>query len=295
MSVRRAGLGRRLRPSGYSLVEISVVLFLFSLLTASAFAVLSSQRRFYATQLQVAAVRDEARVALTVLSVELRAASPVAGDLYAIAADSVALRSYTGFGVVCGVSGDEIALRRIAGTFPGSPHDSVLVFLRRDVAAGRDGRWGGAAVAGARDATSGRCPDGGRPDRVLRVGGRLDGAVAGAAVRGFRPYVYRLYAGTDGRWWLGQKLRRGRFQPVAGPFADPAAGGLRFEFFDGGGEPTADTRAVVRVRVSVLAQSHRRVPVRAGSRFLHDSLSTVVLLRNSCGAGARLDGCSGWP
>jgi len=293
VSVRRADLGRRRRPSGYALVEISVVLVLAALLTAAAFAVLSSQRRFYAGQLQVAALRDQARVALTVLSVELRAASPVAGDLYAIAADSVALRSYTGFGVACGASGDEIALRRIAGIFPGSPHDSILVFLGRDVAAGRDEPWGGAAVVGARDAMGGRCPDGGRPDRVLRLSRRLDDTVAGAAVRGFRPYVYRLYAGADGRWWLGQKLRHGRFQPVAGPFADPAARGLRFEFLDGDGEPTADARAVVRVRVSVLAQSHRRAPLRAGSRLLHDSLSTVVLLRNSCGDGARLDGCSG--
>ncbi len=288
MSDRPASLGRSRRPSGYTLVEVSLVLLLVSLLTTSAFAVLSSQRRFYAAQLQVAATRDAARVALAVLSVELRAASPVAGDLYAIAADSVALRSYTGFGAVCQIGGDEITLRRIAGTFSGSPNDSLLVYLGPSVDS-----WGRAAVVGARRATGGRCPDGGRPDLVLRVVGAIDGAVAGAPLRGFRPHVYRLYRGGDDRWWLGQKLREGRFQPVTGPFVGPAAGGLRLEFLDGVGKPTVDARAVVRVRMSVLAQSHRRVPGKAGSGFVHESLSTVVLLRNSCGDGARPQRCPG--
>lgn len=293
MSDRPASCGRPRHPSGYTLVEISLVLLLVSLLTASAFAVLSSQRRFYAVQLQVAAARDAARVALALLSVELRAASPVAGDLYAIAADSVALRSYTGFGAVCEIGGDEITLRRIAGTFPGSPNDSILVYLGRSVDEGRSDSWGRAAVVGARKARGGRCPDGGRPDLVLRVVGAIDGAVAGAPLRGFRPYVYRLYRGGDDRWWLGQKLREGRFQPVTGPFAGPAAGGLRLEFLDGGGKPTADAHAVVRVRVSVLAQSQRRVPGKAGSGLVYDSLSTVVLLRNSCGGQARPQRCPG--
>jgi hypothetical protein len=276
--------------SGVGLVEVSVVLLLVSLLTASAFAVLASQRRFYAGQLQIAATRDAARVALAVLSVELRAASPAAGDLYGIAADSVALRSYTGFGTTCGVDGDEIALRRIAGTFTDSPNDSVLVYLGPRAAS-----WGRAAVAAARRATGGRCPDGRRPDVVVRVVGPVDAAPVGAPVRLFRPYVYRLYRAADGRWWLGQKLRGGRFQPVAGPFADPAAGGLRFEFRDGVGDLTTDARAVVQVRASVVVQSQRRIPVRGGSRILHDSLSAVVMLRNSCGAGGRLEGCRGSP
>lgn len=290
MSGWRASLGCVRSTSGIGLVEVSVVLLLVSLLTASAFAVLASQRRFYAGQLRVAATRDAARVALEVLSVELRAASPAAGDLYAIAADSVALRSYVGFGTTCGIDGDEIALRRIAGTFTDSPNDSLLVYLGPRVAS-----WGRAAVAVARMAGGGRCPDGGRPDVVVRVGGPVDAVPVGAPVRLFRPYVYRLYRAGDGRWWLGQKLRGGRFQPVAGPFADPAAAGLRFEFRDGGGDPTADARAVVQVRVSLVAQSQRRVPVRAGSRFFHDSLSTVVFLRNSCGDGGRLERCRGSP
>lgn len=288
MSCRPACYGHLRRLCGYTLVEVSVVLVLISLLTASAFAVLSSQRRFYALQLQTAATRDAARVALAVLTVELRAASPVAGDLYAIAADSVALRSYTGFGVVCGVDGDEIALRRVAGIFSGSPNDSIFVYLGPRVAS-----WGRAAVAGSRKPSGGRCPDGRLPDVVLRVGETLEGAVAGAPVRGFRPYVYRLYQGGDGRWWLGQKLRGGRFQPVAGPFAGPEAGGLQFELRDSVGRPVGSESAAVQVRVSVVAQSQRRVPVRWGTRVLSDSLSTVVLLRNSCGAGAWLEGCRG--
>ncbi len=288
---RRAGRpGCLAHLSGYMLVEVSVVLFLVSLLTASAFALLSSQRRFYAAQLQIAATRDAARVALAVLAVELRAASPIAGDIYAVAADSVALRSYTGFGVVCRADGDEITIRRIAGIFSSSPNDSILVYLGPRFAS-----WGGAAVTGARRPTGGRCPDGDLPDVVVRVAGSIEGVGVGAPVRGFRPYVYRLYQGGDGRWWLGQKLRGGRFQPLAGPFADPEAGGLRLEFLDGAGRPTESAHAAVWARVSVVAQSQLRVPVKSELRFLSDSLSTIILLRNSCGAGAWLEGCPGLP
>jgi hypothetical protein len=231
-----------------------------------------------------------ARVALGVLSAELRAASPESGDLYAIDEDSVALRSYNGFGAVCASYGDEVTLRRIAGTFSGSRSDSILVFL--DNAFDTSGAaWGSAAVVAARVAKGGDCPDGKRPDVVLRLAKGIDDVAVGAPVRAFRPYVYRLYRGRDSRWWLGQRLRGGRLQPVAGPFSDPATGGMRLEFLDRTGRPAVDARRVGRVRISVLAQSLWPVPGKTGPAFVHDSLSTVVLLRNSCAGGARPGRC----
>ncbi|UCC73385.1 MAG: hypothetical protein JSV86_02125 [Gemmatimonadota bacterium] len=285
------GAPRRLDPPGYTLIEVSLVLCLLSVVVASAFAVLAGQRRFYAAHLQVAAARDAARVALTLLSTELRAASPESGDLYAVALDSVALRSYVGSGVVCGINGDEIGLRRIAGTFTGSRNDSLLVFLEHDFETAADDTWVGRALVATRNAVSGRCPDGQPPDIVLTVDAAIHGAPVGAPVRAFRPYVYRLYQGSAGRWWLGQRLRDGRFQPVTGPFADPTVGGLRFEFLGRDGRSTEDARAVVEVRISVRARSPRPVPGRAGPRYLHESLASVVTPRNRSARGARAGSC----
>jgi hypothetical protein len=272
---------RALSPSdriGHTLVEVVLALLLLSVVSASAYAVLRSQRRFYAAQLEIAAARDVARIAVEILSGELRPASPLAGDLYAIAPDSLALRSFTGLGVVCDISGDVIGLRRVTGAFGDAKADSVLVYLERGFDTAQDDGWAATATQRVGAAAGGRCPDGRVPDVELVVERVIEGATVGSAVRGFRPYVYRLYEGRDGRWWLGQRLREGRFQPVVGPFA---RGGLRFEPLTAAGRPTLDPRRVVQVRISVIARSYHRLPGRDAPEFFEDSLSTIVFLRNA--------------
>ncbi len=224
------------------------------------------------------------------LAAELRVVSPGAGDLYAIATDSVALRSYTGFGFVCGVEGRAIGVRKLAGTFGAALNDSVLVFVGDGRSPVGDGAWAAARVGTARQAAAGRCPDGAPPDAVLVTDWAV-GGVVGGPVRAFRPYVYRLYRGGDGHWWLGRRLRGGRIQPVTGPFADPTAGGLRLEFRGRTGQPTAEARAVTQVGISVRALSPRPVPGKRGPELFHDSLSTVVFLRNSAIGDAGRLGC----
>ena len=266
---------------GHTLVEVVLALLLLSVVSASAYAVLRSQRRFYAAHLQIAAARDVARIAVEILSGELRPASPLAGDLYAIAPDSLALRSFTGLGVVCDISGDVIRLRRVTGALGDAKADSVLVYLERGFDTAQDDGWAATATQRVGAAAGRRCPDGRVPDVELVVERVIEGATVGSAVRGFRPYVYKLYESRDGRWWLGQRLREGRFQPVVGPFANPTRGGLRFEPLTASGHPTLDPRRVVQVRISVIARSYNRLPGRDAPDFFEDSLSTIVFLRNA--------------
>jgi len=267
--------------SGYTLIEVALGLVVFAIVLASLSAVLMSQHRFYAANAQLAGTRDAARIAVEVLTGELRAVSPAAGDLYAIASDSVALRSSTGIGVICGVSGNTIALWRLMGSFADSPSDSALIFVENDPATSLDDAWVAASVENVGSAGGSACP-GGRPSSGRLVLDReITGAVVGSLVRAFRPYVYRLYVGGDGRWWLGQRLRYGRIQPVTGPFAHPAEGGLRLQFIDHVGGETLDPARVVEVRVSIKTQSARRVSGPNGTHFYTDSLSTSVYLRNS--------------
>ncbi len=127
----------------------------------------------------------------------------------------------------------------------------------------------------------GVCP-GNRPaDLSLVVDAPIGGTIAGAPVRGFRPYVYKLYAGPTDDWWLGQRLRSGVVQPLAGPFAEPASGGLRLEYLNAAGTAAREPGEVVQVRIQVRALSRWPGVGRAGEAPPAVSLSTAVLLRNS--------------
>jgi prepilin-type N-terminal cleavage/methylation domain-containing protein len=269
---------RAVRPSrhGFALSEVLVVLALFSLVAAAIHAVLSAQQRFYAQQAQVAGTRDAARIAVDVLSGELRAASPSRGDLYAVANDSVSLRSTTGIGTICSVDGSTVHLLSITGFFGDSRADSALLFVEGDAAG-----WSAAHIQSSRSAASGTCPDGRSPDIRLALDRELEGVAIGSPVQAFRPYTYRLYLGSDGRWWLGQRLRSGRLQPITGPFAAPGAGGLRLTYRDSLGAPVLSPGSVVEVQLSVAAQSSLRFRRSGWTGYFTDTLSVRVYLRNS--------------
>jgi type II secretory pathway pseudopilin PulG len=272
--------GSPLNSAGHTLVELLVVLLLFALVIAAIYTVLRTQQRFYATHVQVSDTRDAARIASQVLSHELRGLSPPGGDLYAIAGDSVALRSATGFGVICGRSGNTLSLGRVSGVFGDLPTDSVLVFVEGNADTALDDEWRVAAIHGSDRGSVGRCADGGPLQLELVLDRELSGTEVGSPVRAFRPYTYRLYSGSDGKWWLGQRLRGGRLQPLAGPFAEPELGGLKLEALTASGEDATDLAEISQIRVSVTARSHRPVQRAMGPSFYHDSLSTVAYLRN---------------
>lgn len=274
----------RRRPwecGGGMLIEIVLVLVTFSVVVAAVLGILTSDWRFQSAQREMARTHAAMRVALELLVVELRSVSPALGDLYGIAPDSVALRSSSGFGSVCHVDGARLAVRRVWGAFGDDRGDSVLVFRegRRDRAA--DDVWVSVAVQAVHSGGAGTCPDGQDADITLVASTALDSIDVGAPVRGFRPYVYRLYRGGDGNWWLGQRLRGGSIQPITGPLLPPGEEGLRLQYLSGSGTSVRTPADVVRVRVSVRGRS--RVPVyRPGGRgFVVDSLSTLVYLRNS--------------
>ncbi len=271
----------RLGVRGASLIEVAVTLVLASLVLGAAYAVLIAQRRFYTLTVQTTTARDAARIALQVLSGELRGSSPAAGDLYAMDADSLAVRSTTAAAVLCDVAGTTLHLRRLAGAFGDRPADSALVYLEGDTSVAADDAWVAVRVLAVGGGGTGSCPDQRPPDLGLIIDRTVGGVLVGAPVRGFRPYIYKLYSGPDGRWWLGQRLRGGIIQPVTGPFAAPGSGGLRFEYLTASGVPAAELRGVAQVRIEVRG-SRPGASLRRGARVtsLGYDLSTVVYVRN---------------
>jgi hypothetical protein len=266
---------------GGGLIELVIGLVIFSIIGAAVVGALVDCWHLQLLRTAITRNQNTLRVALELLAVELRSLSPSLGDLYAIAPDSVALRSNTGLGTVCGASGDRLAIRRIWGAFGDARGDSILLFRegRHDRAV--DDAWVAVAVREVRAGGTGACPDGAGPDLTLISSASLNGAEVGTPVRGFRPYVYRLYRSGDGNWWLGQRLRGGVIQPVTGPLLPPGRGGLRLEYRTRSGTAARFPAEVFVVLIRAVASS--RVPVfrPGGPGFVVDSLSTLVYLRNS--------------
>jgi prepilin-type N-terminal cleavage/methylation domain-containing protein len=273
--------GERRRRSGYTLIELTAALVILAVVLASLQLTLVAQRRFYLEQRLIGATRDAARVALEVLSGEIRGASPAAGDLYAIAPDSLALRSTLGLAVVCGSGTDVLHLRRLAGWFDDSPGDSALVFVNVDPRSPRDDAWTALPVIRLRADGSGLCPDGRAPDLALVTRGSLEGISRGSPLRAFRPVTYRLYPGRGGAWWLGQRLPGGDLQPIAGPFLAPAHGGLVLGYRARDGSAAGLPVGVSTVKIQVIARSLRPLPRPRAAAFHLDTLTTVVYVRNS--------------
>ena len=129
---------RSLRSHGFTLVEVLVAMTLTGIVVAGTLKALSAQNKFYARQARILEARHAMRASATILSSEFREASATGGDLYAIASDSVALRSTVGFAIVCGVDagGGSMSLAYASGHFRLDAADSVLVFVENGPAAG---------------------------------------------------------------------------------------------------------------------------------------------------------------
>jgi prepilin-type N-terminal cleavage/methylation domain-containing protein len=262
---------------GFTLVEVLVAMTLTGILVAGTLQALTAQKRFYARQSRILDARHAMRASTTILSSELREASATGGDLYAIASDSVALRSTVGFGVACSVTvgaNSVISLTHVSGHFNTTAGDSVLVFVENGPS-NSDDAWQAFLVSSI--TTSGPdCASGRALERAVTVAGDLTGVWVGAPVRLFRSYAFGLFEADD-RWWLGRRDRSPGFDyvPVAGPLAPPAEGGLQLTYYGPGNVQTWNRFEVVRVDISVRAPTYRSLTDPG-----YQSLSTGTYLRN---------------
>jgi len=112
-------------------------------------------------------------------------------------------------------------------------------------------------------------PVGGRPVPQWRVVWRLDSLWPTRPEVGFpvvarEPVRFRHYQ-SAGRWWLGRSHLTERgwsgLQPVAGPLASPADGGMRAIVTPGGGVSTARSPMSARLRVLLRGVDRRGHPI----------------------------------
>ena len=290
----RPNCARRRRRKGFTLAEVLITLSLSALILGIAVSVGARlQHRLLA---QSAGLADEEQLASAaqLVPLDLRPASPPAGDVVEARDTSLQLRVTTGTGVVCGGSSTSILVASFLGAGSRAPSlgaargDTLWLLVDGDSAEA----WRPVSITGTRRIAA-PCPAldaaGAQIFDVahLWAADLRDSATAtaGTFVRTTRPIRYSFYRAGDGQWYLGlhswnaTAARFNLVQPLAGPYASSVTGGTGFRYFDAsdGSLPLgrADSRRVARVEMQLVAQTNA-----AGLGFPLDTDRVVVALRN---------------
>jgi len=276
--------------SGFTMIELLVVLVISGFVTTAIFQMLLGHQRTAQVQSAREEVQQNSRGAIELIAGELRAIGPDA--IASASAGEVVFRTPRAWGLVCGYSGGN----RLVVAFPQSSVATVtgVAGMRLGIPPIDGGTaWTFPPVA---DVTASELAF------AVPVCGALNAnpplASAGPATSQIRVYSgapvspdlqpgVRIYLAEQVAYAIGPDpsslpgtwiLRNG--QTMAGPV--PAVGGLALTYLDGNGNvltstaTAADRAAIRRIQVSVLTNSRAEF---AGSPQ-KDSSTTVVSLRN---------------
>lgn len=301
----------RPRRSGFTLIELMLVIVISSIVLGAVVAMVVRQQRFYRGAAAVMAARGSVRAAIDVLRSDLRAISPTDGDIYAMTSTGIDFRSGLGASVICTMNAARttitippasLATNSGLTSWVQMPEvgDTLLIFDPGSLPSTSDDRWRrytltSAPVAGAScpnvsgftttasEATSGW---------TLAVTPALTATVAtGAAIRFVRRVRYQLYQASNGQWYLGSSTcipalatPCPALQPVSGPYLPGNGGspGIAFAYYDRTGTVTSDPTRVARI--DIVARAETAQPL-GGTGFTtsgayQDSLLATVATRN---------------
>jgi prepilin-type N-terminal cleavage/methylation domain-containing protein len=271
--------------AGFSLVELLIVIVLLALVLTSVMTIFVQQQRFYSDSSAIMETRSSTRDAAYVLQGDLRAISPMSGDIYAMGSKFLEFRSQPGASVVCTIdagrtvltvpplnvatgaaltswlappaAGDTLLIFD-AGTSPGTASDTFNIYTLTAAPTAN----ASCPNATGLTTTLGEATQG----YTLRVSPALPATTTvGAPIRIIRRARYELYQEASGNWYLGyfdcvpsRSPKCNPLQPVAGPYVPPdnsGTGGIAFTFRDSTGAVTANTLLVRRVDLAARAQT----------------------------------------
>ena len=132
--------GRRIvraeSAAGFALIELMIAVVVGLVILTGIYQMMISQNRLYGVQRAENEVRETLRSSLSLLAWQIREIGPGEGDLYAIAANSITLRSIEGSAVVCSTqsaSGSKrLGLQDASGYFQSTIDDSAMVWGTSD-------------------------------------------------------------------------------------------------------------------------------------------------------------------
>jgi prepilin-type N-terminal cleavage/methylation domain-containing protein len=292
----------RTRQSGFTLVELLVVVVIAAIIMGAVVQSLVLQERTYrATGVQVRG-QDGLRIALGVLESELReAATDVAthgvslggSDVVLAGRDSVVFRAQRNLGFVCQVNNSNDKHVHIWAINPADSFvgESIyLVFRDGNPATAADDRWIAARATSINPGATVACPGKpGTPESHTRLtlkhvnGTDFNDAVLadvlpGAPVRSMQNVTYGLYEMGDD-WALRRRAQGDTLQTIVRGLA-PRGEGLVFTYMDAAGntltgDPLGDPTQVAAIRITARTAPH------PGSGASAAELTTNIFLRNN--------------
>lgn len=267
------------RRSGYSLIEVLVVIAILGIVGGAIMSLLTRQQRFYRGVNETVNVRRELRSGASLLPIEARSISTVGGDVIEMKPAEFTFRATIGSSVACDIKqGSNNAfflpppnLKHHTLTSWYSepkPGDIVIAFDDSLQTGAEDDAWQTYPIVSVGKSTSDclisplmhAVDDAAalKPRWRLQTGGLSISPTIkkGAVLRIVRPVRYRLYASGTGRWYLGfQEQVNGAWsavEPVSGPYQ---AGGLEFTYRDSTGAATTDKARLASVGVTLRGAS----------------------------------------
>ena len=291
---------------GFTTVELMIVLIVAGVVAGAVASVLRRQQRFFASASALVEQRVSLRDATGMLPGEIRALSPVGGDVLAFSDSSLDIRATIGAAVACDTVAGGSALSLVpVGSGRAAPlaayattpqtGDIALIYDARLPDRANADRWIALDVASVAPTTNvcaaSPLTDASTPRLQIRFtsAARVPASVGpGAFVRILRRVRYRFYRASTGEWYLGYAEWDGSgfgvVQPVSGPFASYSprgASGLRLYYFDEQGNELLAAGDAARIAyVDVVARGAVRETLSGSSPVQSDSQAVGVRIRN---------------
>lgn len=257
------------RRAGFTLIEVSIALFLWALLATSLYRINSLQTFFNNFQETRASAHDDERLLASLVAADLREAAPLLGDVK-VAADSIRIRMPSALGVVCGAdaggSPAVLAVRTSSGPTP-TASDSLLVYATTSPHSKSIG------VTAASSSTLACAYQPSTPTlRLQLTSAQAADVPVGAPVRAFRWVSYREID-HGGERWVGRTVGTST-EPIIGPIV---TGSLDFARVDSLGQVVFQDVLMRSVRIE-LVRRHPELETSGGRS--RDTLSVLVRSRN---------------
>jgi prepilin-type N-terminal cleavage/methylation domain-containing protein len=311
LSAHRRARGLRAIRTGFTLVELLIVIVILAVVLTSVMTIFVQQQRFYSDSSAIIETRSSTRDAAYVLQSDFRSLSPKSGDIYAMGPSFMEFRSQLGSTVVCTIDPTRTIITvpplnvatgaaLTSWLTPPANGDTVLIFAPGSTAAAVSDTFYVYALT-ALPTGNASCPNStsltttaGEATQgfTFKVTPALSaGTIVGSPIRIMRRARYELYQAASGNWYLGYfdcvPLRVpvcNALQPIAGPYVAPnlvGTGGIAFTYRDSLGVVTADPKLVRRVDLAARAQTSVSVHTSGYTRGpLTDSTFVSIAPRN---------------
>ena len=290
----------RQRRSGFTLIELMIVVTLVAIIGTMLTLVLMRQQRFHRAVASVTDARARMRDIATILPTDIRSISSAGEDILSMDVNSMQFRAFIGSAIVCRYAGADVieippqvlASGNVLTSWINPPVPNDIAFLYDDgpEAGNADDSWQMFTITdtlSAVDATW--CPPAGAPaytqaadNDKLRYRLTLSWAPnparirIGAPIRFAREVRYSVYQASDGQWYVGYERCTPNVDPslpgtcanrevLAGPVmpasSDTLSSGLFFVYYDQLGN-----------RITNVAQANQIARISVGIRTSSESL-----------------------